>query len=282
MSEQTIVDPSAGAGGGTPPQGGGEPGAGAGGGAGQQPPSPPAWQPPEWLPEHMRADDPTEALQKVWRAYEGYQKAHKSAGPVPESPDGYAFELPKELAEKGVDLAADDAAVKLFREAAHAAGLGAEQFKRVLPAFLEKAAETGLLQPPIDVEAELKALGEEAGGQTPEEVAQAGKQRLAAAVDFVKQLRLRGALGEEEAEALMDLAVDAPGVRAIEKLMRMVQAGESAVPGAQPGFVPQPVSQSDVDALMRDARYDTRSAKYNPAFRAEADRKIAAFYARGG
>jgi|GEM_PF-1636646 len=281
MTEQTI-DPGVGegvaaGGNGAPPVGDG--GVNAGGDTQPAGGAQPSWQPPDWLPEHMRADDPTATLQNVWKAYEGYQKAHKQAGPVPEKPDAYTFELPDTLKQKGVQLGDDDPALKLWREVAHQAGLGTEQFRKAVPAFLEKAAEAGLLQPPIDVEKELLALGEEAGAQTPEEMAQAGKKRLAAVADFVNQMKTRGVLGEAEADAMLDLAVDAAGVRALEKIMTMVRNNENAVPGAAPGFVPQPMSQADVDALIRDERYDTRSPKHDPAYRAEADRKINAFYA---
>lgn len=287
MGEQVVMSGQQGVAGMQPPSGGngaGEPPAGAGGGNGTGGASgdggAPAWQPPEFVPEHMRAATPEETLQNVWKAYEGYQKAHKSAGPVPETPDAYEFDLPDELKQAGVELKDDDPALKIWREAAHAAGLGQEQFRRAIPAFLQKAQEAGLLMPPIDVQAELNALGKEAGGVTPEEIAQAGKERLAKAVDFVDGLAARGVLDEAEAEAMKELAVDAAGVKAIEKIMGLVQSAESAVPGAAPGSAPGVMTQDDVDRLMRDPRYDTRSPKHDPKWRAEADRKINAFYAR--
>ena len=287
MTEQAGLNGQQGDAGMQPPPGGNgavAPAAGAGdaGGDGSAAPKTPAggaWEPPEWLPDHFRGETPEDTLTRVWKALDGYQKAHKSAGPVPETPDAYEFDLPEELKQAGVELKDDDPALKIWREAAHAAGLGQEQFRRAIPAFLQKAQEAGLLIPPINVQAELHALGREAGGVTPEEIAQAGRERLAKAVDFVDGLAARGVLDEAEAEAMKELAVDAAGVKAIEKIMGLVQSAESAVPGAPPGSAPGVMTQDDVDRLMRDPRYDTRSPKHDPKWRAEADKKIAAFYA---
>ncbi len=241
----------------------------------------PQWAPPDYLPEHMRGATPEEALEKVWKGYQGYQTAHKSMGQVPESADGYKVELPDDLKAKGLDFAPDDPAMKLLREVAHEARLGDQQFAAIAPAFLEKAVGAGLLEPPINIEKEVVALGEEAGAATPEEAALAGKKRVAQVADFVNGLKARKVLDDAGAKTLLELAVDASGVRVLEGLQKAMSAAETAIPGAPPGApAGGGVTLEDIQKARADERYNTQSPKHDPAFRKEWDEKAMAFFAQ--
>lgn len=172
---------------------------------------------PEWLPEQFWDVDSKQArweqLARSWADLRS--KIARGEGKLPESPDEYV--LPK---RDGLpEVPADDRAWAKVRQAAHQAGLTQAQLEAVAAAYLEAAAEAGVLQPPADLKARVEA-----------ELAKLGPNGRAVVKDvngWVTGLVARGVLTGEEADSLRAVA-DAAGVRALGKLKALL--GEKPIP----------------------------------------------------
>jgi hypothetical protein len=186
----------------------------------------------------------------------------------PETVDGYTLTVSdKVTAVLGKDLA-QDPAVTALREAALEKGWTPRQFNERIAETIEILADRGLLQPNFDPAAERAALGEN------------GSARQQELETFIGGLKTRGDIDDAEYGELMSLVPTASGVKALEKLRKMMAPGnDTPAPGGDTPAGGQPgdsEAQAEARALARDPRYET-----DPKFRREADRKfMEAFGAR--
>ena len=174
-------------------------------------------QRPEWLPEKFwNAEAKAPSVENLAKSYAELER-NRTADPEklketweterlaarPESPDKY--ELPTNEA-LDPDLLANSPVVKLWRKAAHEAGVGQEQFTKVIDDFA-KEEMTRLSE---SFNAEMSKLGENAKART--EAAGLWGQKFFA--------------GEGEFEAFQQMTTTAAGIAAAEKLMKvMADAG---------------------------------------------------------
>lgn len=226
-----TADPPAGGG------GGGEPAAGAP--AGTDAPAAPAapdWlhaaaERPEWLPETFydaeRKGIRVDALAQSYRELQGRfgqknetlkaELLRELRAGVPETPEGYGFEIPKELVPEGFEVRqppADDPMLAEARKVMHELGAKPEQWQRLIGAFVRWQ----VAQAP-DLEAEKQKIGE-------------GAEQRIAAVD----MWLAKQLPEDHYRALMAAATSAPFVLALEALMRKATGGAGGgLPAGLPG-----------------------------------------------
>lgn len=148
----------------------------------------------------------------------------------PEAPDDY--QLPEnELLDP--DQLAASPVVRLWREAAHEAGLGQKQFEGVLNRY----AETEIARLKEQAKAELEALGDN------------GKQRADAVGLWAKQ----AFKDEAEYDAILQVGSTAAGVKALERLMQASK--ESGLLPEGDGAVDEGDTLEDIRALMNTREY---------------------------
>lgn len=208
------------------------------------------------LPEHLRGESPDDALGKVFKAYQGLRD---SGVKPPEKSDDYSFDIGAEAKPYFPDLD-NDPMLKAFRKTAHEAGLGQEQFQKIVNGVTEAMAKDGVLEKPIDANAEAAKLG--------------GEQQAFARINTVdKWLDLQKTnqvLTEGEHLQLSLMMAEADGVTALEKIMKnsgQQGPGTGGDQGHDQGY-----TMDDYRRDMKDERYDTHSPKYDPDFRARVDR----------
>lgn len=180
--------------------------------------------PPEGLPENLRGQNAEETLANVAQAYIGMRtelaKKHGQPRP-PESPDKYKLDLPEAVKGKvDFDTEFNQPVLDGLREAAHKGGLSQSQFNDFLGTFMEGAVKDGLLDGPVDTDAELAELG---GGNSVQ-----GKAIVEELATWGDGLKRRGILNEDDHRAFEAMAADAASVRVINLLRGMI--GERPMP----------------------------------------------------
>ena len=204
-----------------------------------------------------RGLDDKGTIEKLLADISGREKA-------PASAKEYKLELPPEIAQKLPDMA-NDKALDVFREVAHANGLTNSQFSSTIAQFYAQLAEKGLLPDTIDRNAEIDKLLPKAGARAEREAA--AVNRIQAVHNQVNGLVANKTLSAKEGANIIGLAATADGVMALEKLFgRMGEHGlQSGGQGAGAA------TKESIAAEMRDPRYDTSSSKYDKVFRARVD-----------
>ncbi|MEL6290008.1 MAG: hypothetical protein AAFQ35_14705, partial [Pseudomonadota bacterium] len=186
---------------------------------------------------------------------------------APETPADYKLELEEGVSKLFGDTS-DDPALKIFAEVAHENQLTDAQHNAIINQFWSKAVEAGVVDGPIDVDRELAALEPETGPA--EERKSASTQRVVEAQNWVDSLPKRGILSKEQADVVVGLSATAAGVKIIEALRTGLdrEKGTQAAKGAAEGRV----TAEKIEQRRRDPRNDTRSHKFEQAFRDETDR----------
>ncbi|MBW8268290.1 hypothetical protein [Caldovatus aquaticus] len=257
-----TADPPAGGGGGGEPAAAPEAAAGPHSDRGGDPngtraPAAPDWlhaapERPDWLPETFydpeRKGIRVDALANSYRELQGrFSQKNETlkaevlkelrAG-VPETPEGYSFEIPKELVPEGFEVQqppADDPLLGEARKVLHELGAKPEQWRRLIGAFVRWQ----VAQAP-DLEAERQKIGE-------------GAEERIAAVD----MWLARQLPEEQYRALMGAATSAPFVLAMESLMRKATGGAAGgLPAGLPGGGEGQMTGEKARELMRHPDYN--------------------------
>lgn len=214
-----------------------------------------AGQRPDYLPEQFwdpAAKAPrTDSLVKAWKDTATELKALKGAkGAPPAKAEDYAFERPKDLPAHLLQDPANDADLKVIREAAHAAKLTQAQFEALASSYFAKAAE--IVQPPIDPIEEIKKLGEN------------GTQVADTVFAWIDGLRAGEVLSQAEVDEIVSLGSTADGMRALNKLREHA--------GGQPIPVGAPVGASSYTADELYAMVGTKEYHNNPTERARIDK----------
>lgn len=254
MAEEGLGQAGSGVGTSPPPA----PGAAAGGGAAGAGSAPPASR-PDGVPEKFwDAEAKAVRVDQVLRSYNelesmlGRQKETirnevltefdqaRKVG-VPESPEGYAFDVTKLEVPPHVKLntAEDDPTMQWFRKTAHELGIKQSQFEKIVSGYLQ--TQVPLLPNP---EVELTKLGENA------------QERLR-----IIDHNLLQRLPEENYHALMNEMTSAESIRAIELLL------SQSPPDGPAGFDAMSMTPGNTEeqlrALMDDPRY---WRDHNPEF----------------
>jgi hypothetical protein len=214
------------------------------------------------LPKEMRDADPHKAMGKMFTALKGYRDIDAKREKAPEKADGYAApaDLDADTAKYFPDLA-NDPAFGALREGLLAMGVGPTAATKGIKTILTALAKSGALAEPISVDAEIKALG----GET-----KAG-ERYKAADDFVKLIEANKLYGDDTKRMLPTLKVlanTADGIMILEALAKNRQETGPGSGGAPSGGA---ITKEQVQARMKDKRYDSTSPSYDPAFRKETD-----------
>jgi hypothetical protein len=239
-------------------------GAGGGGGGSEAPAqpaaaaAPPAAEPgagaeatrPDYLPEKFwKADEKAPDIEGMAKSYAELEAwkgqrldklkadvmAELRAG-VPEKPDGYAIKVPDDLLPEGfkADIPADDPFIGEMRAVFHELGAKPEQFEKAATAFLRWQVSN---MP--DVAAERAKLGEGA------------PQRLAAVDAWLAK-----ALPEKQYMALSHGLLTAPGIEALETLMRLGRGSVAPDPGNGAGTsASEALTPAQAMALQADPDY---------------------------
>lgn len=204
----------------TPPAGGAAPPAAPGGGGGAPgtappgaPPAAPAGTPPadapkayrpEGLADNLYGASDQETIDRMHKALNGYRERDSAKG-VPDRPEAYRDfkidEAPEALRPHLAELAKDplfDAVAKV----AHDEKIPVGTLQKLTTALYAQAAESGILEPPIDPVKERAALlPETAQGLSQAEQDRAIDARLQQNEDFIKLMTQPGADGKAKLDA---------------------------------------------------------------------------------
>lgn len=238
---------------------------------------PPAFAPPEFLPEHLRGKDPAETLAKLapeWKTQR--DSLAQRWTPPPEKPDGYEFAPVPELAKFFGDDPAKDPVVGVLRGVAHKIGMSADKFAPFVNEAVGELQKQGLIgkeAPGVDYDKEWPQLVPDDKKTLPEaEQKAAAKARLDTAQAFADTLKTRGEIDAAQHEEFGILLESAAGVRLVEFMIKGLTGEKGFVFGGQ-GQGGSGYSMADYNRDSADPRYSSTSHSYDPAFRREVDEK---------
>lgn len=237
-------------------------------GAGQQPGAGGAYY-PEGLPDTFRGLSDKETIDKLYADYSGRPKP-------PAADKDYKFEPSQDFVKSYGDLK-DDPALPVFRKIAHKHGLDQGQFNAMIQDVYQEFEKSGLIEGPLDAEAEVAKLAGDKGAARDRYVK--AHQRIAAVEQFVKGLQTRGEITKNDAVILGSMAASADAVIAFEKIMRLIPGEHGLQTGGAGSSAGYSWAQADAD--MADERYSSSSLKHDPRFRADVDQKMRALGPRG-
>lgn len=233
--------------------------AGAGGDKGQPPVTPEAYRPT--LPKGFEAllgKSDKESIDKL-------SSRLVEIGLPPEKPDLYKLELPEDFTKKFGKLDKDPA-VDLWRDIAHKRGLSDKVFSGVIQDLYDGMISKGMMEQPVDAEAEQRKLGNPKSDPSRQLVE--GAQRIQGIADNFAALVNRGVITRTQANILLKPTTTADGVAAMESLIKLLSPGDGIRIGGQ---APQGATAESVAAKRRDPRYLSTNKEYDPAFRAQVD-----------
>jgi len=242
---------------------------------------------PVWaagVPEHMVGETPEATLEKLRDGYIGARQAlskGKAASDVPESADGYKFELPEAYAEQYGD-GADDPLLKKFAERAHGEGVGQAAAQKLVNGFIEDALESGFYEAPTTMESFYEGLGgEEAGGKIVGDVGA-----------FIQNMAASGKLGDQSTEAgkaavaelvdaAQDLAAFSPKGLLFLDAIRKAQSEPGMVLPSDGDAGGIETTRAGLQKAMSDPRYNPGSGSFDAAFRSKVDSAFDALDRKG-
>jgi hypothetical protein len=229
---------------------------------------------PTWaagIPEHMIGETVEETLDNVNKAYTGSRQelSKKGAPDVPETADGYAFELPEDYTKQFGD-GKDDPLLTAFRERAHKLGVGQEAAQELAAGFVTDAMANEFFEAPMSIKDFYADLGgDEIGGKLVGDVG-----------GWVRSLAATGRLGDASTpdgkaavDAMMNAGLDMAAlspdaVRFLDTVRRSTGGTSMALPqSGDVGFEP---TRDNLRKAMADPRYNP-GAKFDASFRAKID-----------
>ncbi|MAA97410.1 MAG: hypothetical protein CMN87_18225 [Stappia sp.] len=148
---------------------------------------------PDGLAEHLLGANDRETIDKMASALAGYRKRDGERG-VPESAAQYAAfgeDVPEEL-QGHISALSQDTAFQKISEQALERGIPVKDFQAMTMSLYSVAQDMGVLEPPLDADAERAALTpENAKHLTPKEQATARNQRMESNFAFMDLLAQR-------------------------------------------------------------------------------------------
>lgn len=179
---------------------------------------------------------------------------------MPDKADGYGFSL-SEKAQGLVGDLKDDPAVKALQDFAFEKKWTQGQFNTLSQA-LDALAEKGLIEPPIDQQAELAKLGAD------------GETRQKGLETYLQALQSRGEIdGEMFAEAMM-LTRTAAGVKMLEKFKKVMPELTVETGGQQ-----QQQGDAAKEAWRKEREDNAQRYESDPAYRKELDKRFQEIWA---
>lgn len=159
--------------------------------AGAQPPAPAgSVYRPDGLPDHMLGATDQETIDKLKKAVDGYRQRDAEAG-VPADPKGYSefqVEVPDTI-KPHLDEAMKDPLWDRVTAKAAELNMSKSQYQGIVMELMAASADMGILEPPVDHEAEKAALvPESAKNLPPAEQKAARERRMTENYAFVDQM----------------------------------------------------------------------------------------------
>lgn len=226
----------------------------------------PSWSKPDWLPDHLAGATPDEALEKTFKAFDGFRQKASARGEVPKDAAGYAYVPPDDLKSYFTE---NDPGLAILSGVAHKLGLSKGEYETLAGGFVAEAVKQGLVPKPFDPQAELAAIGK--GLNLP--ATREGKAELAKIVGetsaFAESLGVQLGLAEGPKAMLAALADTADGLLALNALRGRMGSRGPQIEGAQIGS--GAVSKDDLKAMSSDPRIDPYAPQYDPRLREKYD-----------
>lgn len=166
---------------------------------------------PEGLPDSYRGKDERETLDKLAKEIVGRPKP-------PEKPEAYEYSPSDAFKQRYGDLK-DDPVMGMWRKVSHELGLDNAKFNQAYSRLYELMSAEGLIEEPLNVQAELAKLRPVAGDTAQRDAA--AQRRVNEVVAWTRGLAERGGMKPEQAAEIAKIAATANGVMAIEALMSM-------------------------------------------------------------
>ncbi len=228
---------------------------------------------PQGLADHLFGATNEETIDRLHRAVDGNRDFMARMGSIPKDATGYKYEF-SDAVKAGFNLDAEkDPALKAFSEIALEAGLGDRQAQTLIPKFLDKIVELGIVQLPKPTEALMAELAPANIGGTDQDKQVAGAKRYNGAQNYITTLQANGHLSKEASGDLMLLTSTKGGLEAIEFLMSRVEA--TVKPG---GGAADAITEADLRARNADPRNNSADPKFDKAFADETTRLYKQFY----
>lgn len=234
---------------------------------------------PEGLDQKYKGADAKTTLDNLAKDLKGYRDRDATRG-VPEKPEGYTnFEALKDFkideAQKPFfDALKTDPIFKGALEVMHKHGMGQLAVAETYQAFLKTAADAGMLEKPLDIAAELKALVPEVARSLSEPEQQAAVQKRIGENYSFLDLAVQNMGMPKEVRDHMEYALgdSAKGHAAFEWMRQRIQAGGAQPPGAiggASGGVTRESLRAEMAALDRNAPdYAAKSAALDEKYKA--------------
>lgn len=196
----------------------------AAGGDVPPPPDPGAPYAPDGLPEQFRGKDERETIDRLWGDINGRPKA-------PETADAYTLSLPKDIAPL-IDVD-NDALLPEFRVIAKELGLTQDQYEGTITKLYSKMIEKGLVEKPLDIDAEFAAISDGTGDRVAQVAA--GRKSVVELVDVFDGLAARQQISKDAAAELTATIDTAARFKALSEIAKLIPKQEAALAtGGQP------------------------------------------------
>lgn len=196
---------------------------------------------PADLPDNMVGKTLEETMDNMAKSLKGYRDRDASKPQPPADPSAYLTFATEPAAEikPYIEVLANDPLSKSMAEFAHKNGIPVDAYQGLIAHFISAGRELGLMEPPVDTEAERKnLLPDNAKHLTPAEQSAAIERRMNDNFAFVDLLTQGpNALAKDDAEYLKAMLGDnAKGHRALEHFRARIQPPTSGGPAmGQPG-----------------------------------------------
>jgi len=197
------------------------------------------------IPEHLRGKDGLETANKLLDAYKGLRKGAEKA---PEKAEDYTLDVATNLdGFLNPDSEEDKPILDAFRAVAHEHGLSNNQFGNIINGFYGKMIEAGVIEKPLDMNAQVEILG--------------GKEQAARLIGvntaWGDGLVSSGALTKEEGAEFKIMAGSGMGLRVMNKLREMT--GDRTAPAKFPAGEGGPDGAA-LQERLHDKRNETDQA----------------------
>ncbi|MEM7067927.1 MAG: hypothetical protein AAF478_03510 [Pseudomonadota bacterium] len=228
---------------------------------------------PEGVPETMFGETNEETIDKMVSTINGFRSKDNNRPKAPETIDGYALDeatIPDEIKPFLQNLESDPVWDSI-RVKALESEITSDQFSSFVQNLVSEWASAGLLEPPLDIAAERKALIPETAQYLSEaEQTTAVDARMKENFDWMESAAAKFGVSEDMAKSVMEnLGDTAHGHAFVELFRNMAEKKANPLLGGGKGDVPL---RQDLAQREADPRNDPNSAKYDRSFREETDR----------
>lgn len=216
------------------------------------------------LPEDLRGETSDKALEKVYGKLQAYQEKDTARGKVPERAEDYALKLEGDAAKVFPNVE-NDPVVGVARKYALQRGMGNAEFQDMFGGLLSAMAKEGVIDQPLDLDAEVEKLGEKGAELYQNAEGYLGRMKTKLAdMDPTGKAEMTDIIGELELG--LGTANGVKLVNWIAGLQRETGVGNPNDMQAGEKWTPETIREA-----RRDPRYATTSPEHNADFRARVD-----------